>query len=130
LKFPLTTEQACEVTGLSPRQLQWNDERGYVSPLHTSHRREYSRSEVLELILLYELRRRGIPRAAAKRAVERFRASERERKSRFMVNWLVVEVKGSIFLHFKEEDAIDSVTKAGLCVLVDVGEKRRELDSL
>ncbi len=45
--------------GVSLRQLQWWDEQKVVSPRHEGHRRVYAASEVVEITVIAELRRKG-----------------------------------------------------------------------
>jgi DNA-binding transcriptional MerR regulator len=59
MKQSFTSGQVCERTGLSPRQLQWWDEQGVVVPARDGHRRLYSPSDLAELAILSDLRRRG-----------------------------------------------------------------------
>ena len=47
------------LTGISPRQLQWWDERGLVVPSRVGHKRLYSWEELAEVAIICELRRRG-----------------------------------------------------------------------
>ena len=54
-----TSSQVSERTGLTPRQLQWWDEQGIVAPRREGHRRLYSASDLAELAILSDLRRRG-----------------------------------------------------------------------
>lgn len=135
MKFPLTTEEVCAlVPGLTPRKCQWYDEKGYFSPRHSRNRREYDKPEVLQLMIYTEMVRRGIRHMVARRVMDRLRkhdpsSPERTRTLSWMA-WLVVEAKGSSFAHITESAALDSVKKAGLCIVVDVGEKRKGLDSL
>ncbi len=42
------------------RQLQWWDERGVVSPEQKGHRRFYRPRDVLEILVISELRRKGL----------------------------------------------------------------------
>ena len=44
---------------VSLRQLQWWDEKHVVSPRHQGHRRMYNPTEVLEVTVIAELRRKG-----------------------------------------------------------------------
>jgi DNA-binding transcriptional MerR regulator len=48
-----------ELTGITPRQLQWWDERGIVSPEREGHRRLYSLDDLAEVAVLVELRKKG-----------------------------------------------------------------------
>ncbi len=47
------------MTGITPRQLQWWDERGIVKPSREGHRRLYSTKDLAEVAVICELRRRG-----------------------------------------------------------------------
>lgn len=46
-------------TGITPRQLQWWDERGLVVPERQGHRRLYSMEDLAEIAVICELRQRG-----------------------------------------------------------------------
>lgn len=54
-----TSREVVELTGISPRQLQWWDERGIVVPSRAGHKRLYSMDEVAEVAIICDLRRRG-----------------------------------------------------------------------
>jgi len=47
------------LTGITPRQLQWWDERGIVVPARDGHRRLYSVEDLSEIAVICELRQRG-----------------------------------------------------------------------
>jgi len=54
-----TSQDVIALTGITPRQLQWWDERGMVRPDREGHRRLYSMSQVTEITVICELRRKG-----------------------------------------------------------------------
>jgi DNA-binding transcriptional MerR regulator len=54
-----TSQEVAVLTGITPRQLQWWDERGVVQPLRQGHRRVYSVKNVTEVAVICELRRKG-----------------------------------------------------------------------
>src|SRR5438445_238111 len=54
-----TSREVVALTGITPRQLQWWDERRIVVPSRQGHRRLYSMEELAEVALICELRRRG-----------------------------------------------------------------------
>jgi DNA-binding transcriptional MerR regulator len=54
-----TSNEVIELTGLTPRQLQWWDERGIVTPSRAGHRRVYSLDDLAEVAVICELRQRG-----------------------------------------------------------------------
>lgn len=55
----LTTREVVALTGITPRQLQWWDERGIVVPARDGHRRLYSLEDLAEVAVICEMRRRG-----------------------------------------------------------------------
>ena len=54
-----TSHEVVVLTGITPRQLQWWDERGVVEPLRQGHRRVYSLKNITEVAVICELRRKG-----------------------------------------------------------------------
>ena len=54
-----TSREVVGLTGITPRQLQWWDERGIVMPAREGHRRLYSMGDLTEVAVICELRRRG-----------------------------------------------------------------------
>jgi DNA-binding transcriptional MerR regulator len=54
-----TSRDVVALTGITPRQLQWWDERGIVAPAREGHRRLYSLEDVTELAVICELRSKG-----------------------------------------------------------------------
>jgi DNA-binding transcriptional MerR regulator len=59
MQGPFTTREVIRFTGITPRQLQWWDERGIVVPAREGHRRLYSMEDLAEVAVICELRRRG-----------------------------------------------------------------------
>ena len=54
-----TSRDVVELTGITPRQLQWWDERGVVVPAREGHRRVYSLEDLAEIAVICQLRRKG-----------------------------------------------------------------------
>lgn len=54
-----TSREVVEFTGITPRQLQWWDERSVVVPAREGHRRLYSMEDLAEVAVICELRRKG-----------------------------------------------------------------------
>jgi len=54
-----TSREVTVLTGITPRQLQWWDERRVVVPSREGHRRLYSMQDLAEVAVICELRRRG-----------------------------------------------------------------------
>jgi DNA-binding transcriptional MerR regulator len=56
-----TSAQVVKLTGITPRQLQWWDERGIVRPQREGRCRMYSLDDLTEVAVLCALRRKGFP---------------------------------------------------------------------
>jgi DNA-binding transcriptional MerR regulator len=56
-----TSSDVVALTGITPRQLQWWDERRIVVPAREGHRRVSSMEHLTEVAVICELRRRGFP---------------------------------------------------------------------
>jgi DNA-binding transcriptional MerR regulator len=54
-----TSNEVVGLTGITPRQLQWWDERGIVRPEREGHRRLYSMDDLAEVAVIVELRDKG-----------------------------------------------------------------------
>jgi len=54
-----TSNQVIGLTGITPRQLQWWDERGLVVPAREGRNRLYTMEDVAELAVLCQLRNKG-----------------------------------------------------------------------
>jgi len=59
MQHQFTSREVVALTGITPRQLQWWDERRIVVPSRHGHRRLYSMEELAEVAVICELRRRG-----------------------------------------------------------------------
>ena len=56
---PFTSRDVVSLTGITPRQLQWWDERRIVVPAREGRRRLSSIEDLAEIAVICELRRRG-----------------------------------------------------------------------
>ena len=54
-----SSRQVVALTGISPRQLQWWDEQGIVSPARHGRNRLYSLADLTEISVILELREKG-----------------------------------------------------------------------
>lgn len=59
MQEPFTSRDVIALTGITPRQLQWWDERGIVVPARQGHRRLYSMEDLAEVAVICQLRQRG-----------------------------------------------------------------------
>ena len=74
-----TSGDVVRLTGITPRQLQWWDERGIVVPVREGHRRLYSMNDLVEVSVICDLRRRGFSLQGVRKVV---RFLQREFKKR------------------------------------------------
>lgn len=114
LKKLYSSREVASLTGLSARQLQWWDTRRVFKPSVPSHRteaggyteRRYTSIELLELMVLADLRRRGFTIARIRKLIAVLRA-------RFKVRLFeAIEGGGPITL-FIDGDQIFARTEAG-----------------
>ena len=56
-----TSREVISLTGITPRQLQWWDERGIVVPAREGRNRLYSLEDLAEVAVLCQLRKKGFP---------------------------------------------------------------------
>jgi DNA-binding transcriptional MerR regulator len=81
LKNTYTSREVAELTGLTARQLQWWDDKrlfaSHIPPKRTERggytERRYTPVDLLELLVLAELRRQGLSVAQLRRLLERLR---------------------------------------------------------
>jgi DNA-binding transcriptional MerR regulator len=59
MKMQFTSREVVALTGITPRQLQWWDERGIVVPARDGRKRLYSMEDLSEIAVICELRQRG-----------------------------------------------------------------------
>lgn len=64
-----TSNEVVTLTGITPRQLQWWDERGVVKPEREGHRRVYSMNQLTEVAVICQLRRKGFSLQAVRKVM-------------------------------------------------------------
>lgn len=64
-----TSQEVIELTGITPRQLQWWDERSVVKPERKGHRRIYSINQITEVAVICQLRRKGFSLQGVRRVM-------------------------------------------------------------
>src|SRR5688572_5284083 len=83
LKNTYTSREVAELTGLSARQLQWWDDKrlfaSHIAPKKTARggytERRYTPVDLLELLVLAELRRQGLSVAQLRRLLDTLRTT-------------------------------------------------------
>jgi DNA-binding transcriptional MerR regulator len=74
-----TSRDVVSLTGITPRQLQWWDERGLVVPSREGHRRLYSMEDLAEVAVICELRRKGFSLQRVRKVVRFLQREFRKR---------------------------------------------------
>jgi len=69
MQSTFTSKEVVALSGISPRQLQWWDEKGIVVPARDGHRRIYSRDDLAEVAVICELRQRGFSLQKIRRVI-------------------------------------------------------------
>jgi DNA-binding transcriptional MerR regulator len=64
-----TTQQVVALIGITPRQLQWWDERGVVRPERQGRRRLYNLDNLMELAVIAQLRHKGFSLQGVRKAI-------------------------------------------------------------
>jgi DNA-binding transcriptional MerR regulator len=64
-----TSRDVSRIAQISLRQLQWWDERKLISPRQEGHKRVYLPEEVIEIMVVAELRRKGLSLLKIRRVV-------------------------------------------------------------
>ncbi len=127
-----SSSEVAGVAGVSLRQLQWWDERKVVSPRHEGHRRVYLASEVVEITVIAELRRKGFSLQKIRRVL-RFLQKEMGRRLADVMHstapmHLVTDGK-SIYLDDNQDRIIDIFKNSRQPMfLVCVSDQVRRLD--
>jgi DNA-binding transcriptional MerR regulator len=65
-----TAREVVRLTGITPRQLQWWDERGIVVPRRQGRRRIYDFEDLAEVAVISALRRKGFSLQRIRRVVD------------------------------------------------------------
>lgn len=130
-----TSAEVVRLTGITPRQLQWWDERGIVVPERDGRRRLYSMDDLTEVAVICALRRKGFPLQRV-RSIMRFLQKELgSRLAQTVSNGseyhLLTDGK-RIYLENSEKQVIDILKNSrqpllGICLSDAVRELRAEI---
>jgi DNA-binding transcriptional MerR regulator len=130
-----TSAEVVKLTGITPRQLQWWDERGIVVPEREGRRRLYSPEDLTEVAVICALRRKGFPLQRVRR-IMRFLQKELGRRLAEAVSTgsdyhLLTDGK-RIYLENSERQVIDILKNSrqpllGICLSDAVRELRAEI---
>ncbi len=130
-----TSAEVVALTGITPRQLQWWDERGIVVPQREGRRRLYSQDDLMEVAVICALRKKGFPLQRVRR-IMKFLQKEFGRRLSATVSsgsdYHLLTDGRRIYLENSERQVIDILKNSrqpllGICLSDAVRELRAEL---
>jgi DNA-binding transcriptional MerR regulator len=129
-----TSNEVARLAQVTARQLQWWDERGLVAPYKQRHKRLYKPSEAIEIMIMAELRRKGVSLneirqvlPSIKREMDKRLRTRGENEAEL---YLVTDMK-SIHLEHRVEVLIELYKKARHpLLLVCISDQRKQLESV
>ena len=130
-----TSTQVVRLTGITPRQLQWWDERGIVRPQREGRRRLYTFDDVTEIAVICALRRKGFPLQRVRRIMKFLQKELGRRLAEAVSNGseyhLLTDGK-RVYLENSERQVIDVLKNSrqpllGVCLSDAVKEIRAEI---
>ena len=130
-----TSAQVVRLTGITPRQLQWWDERGIVVPHREGRRRLYSADDITEIAVICALRRKGFPLQKVRRIMKFLQRELGRRLAEAVSNGsdyhLLTDGK-RLYLENSQREVIDILKNSrqpllGVCLSDTVREVRAEI---
>ena len=110
----LHSVDVARLSGVSLRQLQWWDERKLVSPRIEDHRRLYTSEQVLEILIVAALRRKGLSLQKLRKVLRLVRRELRHRGSILVAkskSYLVTDCN-SVFVDDQPENVLNRIVEA------------------
>jgi DNA-binding transcriptional MerR regulator len=130
-----TSAQVVRLTGITPRQLQWWDERGIVVPRREGRRRLYSADDITEVAVICALRRKGFPLQRVRRIMKFLQKELGSRLAEAVSNGseyhLLTDGK-RVYLENSQSEVVDILKNSrqpllGVCLSDAVREVRAEI---
>lgn len=130
-----TSTQVVRLTGITPRQLQWWDERGIVVPRREGRRRLYTVDDITEIAVICALRRKGFPLQKVRRIMRFLQKELGRRLADAVINGaeyhLLTDGK-RVYLENSQREVIDILKNSrqpllGICLSDTVREVRAEI---
>jgi DNA-binding transcriptional MerR regulator len=130
-----TSAQVVRLTGITPRQLQWWDERGIVVPRREGRRRLYSADDITEVAVICALRRKGFPLQRVRRIMKFLQRELGSRLAEAVSNGseyhLLTDGK-RVYLENSQREVVDILKNSrqpllGVCLSDAVREVRAEI---
>ena len=108
------SKDVSQIARISLRQLQWWDERRLVSPEQQEHRRAYSSQQVLEILTIATLRKKGMSLQTIKVVVRQLRRQlgQLEKKDVDQPALYVLTDGKSVYLEGQPERVVNRLSKA------------------
>jgi len=101
-----SSSDVCRMAGVTLRQLQWWDERGIFSPQQEGRRRLYESSGAIAMMVIAELRRKGVSLQKIRRLTRTIRREIDRRQKELIAGkpevFLLTDGKGT---HFEDDPA-------------------------
>jgi DNA-binding transcriptional MerR regulator len=135
MNLQFTSAQVVRLTGITPRQLQWWDERGIVVPKREGRRRLYSAEDITEIAVICALRRKGFPLQKVRRIMKFLQKELGRRLAEAVSNGsdyhLLTDGK-RVYLENSQREVIDILKNSrqpllGICLTDAVREVRAEI---
>src|SRR5262249_49820939 len=130
-----TSAQVVRLTGITPRQLQWWDERGIVVPRREGRGRLYTADDITETAVICALRRKGFPLQEVRRSIKLLQRELGRRLAEAVSNGseyhLLTDGK-RVYLENSQREVIDILKNSrqpllGVCLSDAVREVRAEI---
>jgi DNA-binding transcriptional MerR regulator len=132
-----TSRDVVELTGITPRQLQWWDERGIVVPTREGHRRLYSFEDLSEVAVICQLRRKGFSLQRVRKVI-RFLQKEFSKRLAHTVtgasDYHLLTDGNSLYLETSPQQIVDILKNSrqpmlAICLSDTVRQVRADIDS-
>jgi DNA-binding transcriptional MerR regulator len=132
-----TSRDVVELTGITPRQLQWWDERGIVVPTRQGHRRLYSFEDLSEVAVICQLRRKGFSLQRVRKVI-RFLQKEFSKRLAHTVtgasDYHLLTDGNSLYLETSPQQIVDILKNSrqpmlAICLSDTVRQVRADIDS-
>lgn len=121
-----SSEAVTNALGVSPRQLQWWDEHGLITPEHVGHRRNYSERDLIVISAVIKFRKAGISLQKSRRVIMLLYRNAREIQAKLTAGapvYLVARPGTNLAsVHYTHAAAvIAAVAAAGPVMFLEIG---------
>lgn len=126
------SSEVAQIANVTLRQLQWWDERSIIPVRHLGHRRKYEESDVLQVCVLAELRRKGLSLQVIRKALRKLQRDIAANIGEAWPAgnlWLVVGVLGTVLQAKRRGEPARFVRKGEILGLVRSREELADLVS-